>query len=79
MKESISILIIYTGGTIGMVNDPVTGSLVPIAFSHISDQVPELRDGQDGILGTRDLIHSLKTGPAYSYGRNTTGSRKYFA
>lgn len=43
MKESISILIIYTGGTIGMVNDPVTGSLVPIDFSHISDQVPELR------------------------------------
>lgn len=26
-----------------MVNDPVTGSLVPIDFSHISDQVPELR------------------------------------
>lgn len=38
-----SILIIYTGGTIGMVNDPVTGMLVPIDFSHISDQVPELR------------------------------------
>ncbi|MRR20052.1 type I asparaginase [bacterium] len=43
MKEGISILIIYTGGTIGMVNDPVSGSLVPIDFSHISDQVPELR------------------------------------
>ncbi|MCK7536699.1 MAG: asparaginase [Marinilabiliales bacterium] len=43
MEESISILIIYTGGTIGMVNDPVTGSLVPIDFRHISDQVPELR------------------------------------
>ena len=43
MKESTSILIIYTGGTIGMVNDPVTGSLVPIDFRHISDQVPELR------------------------------------
>jgi L-asparaginase len=43
MKESTSILIIYTGGTIGMVNDPVTGSLVPINFRHISDQVPELR------------------------------------
>ncbi|MCK7540143.1 MAG: asparaginase domain-containing protein [Marinilabiliales bacterium] len=26
-----------------MVNDPVTGSLVPIDFRHISDQVPELR------------------------------------
>jgi len=43
MENSISILIIYTGGTIGMVNDPVTGTLVPIDFRHISDQVPELR------------------------------------
>jgi len=41
--EEISILIIYTGGTIGMVNDPVTGSLVPVNFSDISDQVPELK------------------------------------
>src|SRR5512136_1026708 len=43
MEKSISVLIIYTGGTIGMVNDPVTGALVPIDFRHISEQVPELR------------------------------------
>jgi L-asparaginase len=42
-KKKISILIIYTGGTIGMVHDPMTGSLVPIDFENISDQVPELR------------------------------------
>ncbi len=42
-KNDISILIIYTGGTIGMVHDPETGSLVPIDFTHISDHVPELR------------------------------------
>jgi L-asparaginase len=42
-KKEISILIIYTGGTIGMVHDPSTGSLVPIDFRHISDHVPELR------------------------------------
>jgi L-asparaginase len=41
--KEISILIIYTGGTIGMINDPVTGSLIPFDFGHISDQVPELR------------------------------------
>ena len=41
--KEISILIIYTGGTIGMVNDPHTGSLVPIDFEHISNQVPELK------------------------------------
>jgi len=42
-KKEVAILIIYTGGTIGMVHDPVTGSLVPIDFRHISDHVPELR------------------------------------
>jgi L-asparaginase len=42
-KKEISILIIYTGGTIGMVHDPKTGSLIPIDFRHISDHVPELR------------------------------------
>jgi L-asparaginase len=43
IKKEISILIIYTGGTIGMVHDPQTGSLIPIDFRHISDHVPELR------------------------------------
>jgi L-asparaginase len=42
-KKDISILIIYTGGTIGMIHDPETGSLVPIDFRHITDHVPELR------------------------------------
>lgn len=37
-----SILIIYTGGTIGMIHDPASGSLVPIDFKHITDHVPEL-------------------------------------
>jgi len=36
------ILIIYTGGTIGMVNDPVSGSLVPFDFKQIRQNVPEL-------------------------------------
>ena len=43
MERKPSVLIIYTGGTIGMVNEPQTGTLVPIDFRHISDQVPELR------------------------------------
>jgi len=41
-KSGISILIIYTGGTIGMINDPETGSLVAFDFDHIMKQVPEL-------------------------------------
>lgn len=38
-----SILIIYTGGTIGMVLNPATGSLQPFNFDQISEQVPELK------------------------------------
>jgi L-asparaginase len=41
--KKVSLLIIYTGGTIGMVHDPATGSLVPIDFRHITNHVPELR------------------------------------
>jgi len=41
-KKERSVLIIYTGGTIGMVHDPLTGSLVPIDFKHITDHVPVL-------------------------------------
>lgn len=37
------VLIIYTGGTIGMVNDPETNSLIPFDFENISEKVPELR------------------------------------
>ncbi len=36
------ILIIYTGGTIGMVNDVHTGALVPFDFTQIQQNVPEL-------------------------------------
>ncbi|WP_316842869.1 type I asparaginase [Pedobacter gandavensis] len=36
------ILIIYTGGTIGMVNDPKTGVLIPFNFEQIQQNVPEL-------------------------------------
>jgi len=43
MKKARSILLIYTGGTIGMVHQPDTGALIPINFNHISQQVPELR------------------------------------
>ena len=39
---SSSILIIYTGGTIGMKQDPQDGTLKPFDFSQIHEQVPEL-------------------------------------
>ena len=36
------VLIIYTGGTIGMVNHPQTGALIPFDFEQIKQNVPEL-------------------------------------
>ena len=37
------ILIIYTGGTIGMINDQETNMLKPFDFDHITKEVPELK------------------------------------
>ena len=37
-----SILMIYTGGTIGMKTDPLVGALRPFDFAQILDEVPEL-------------------------------------
>ena len=38
-----SVLLIYTGGTIGMKEDPEDGALKPFDFSGIVEEVPELR------------------------------------
>lgn len=37
------ILIIYTGGTIGMIENPVTHSLQPFDFTHLIDNVPKIK------------------------------------
>ena len=42
-EKKISVLIIYTGGTIGMIQDPETGALMPFNFDHLLDNVPELK------------------------------------
>lgn len=36
------ILLIYTGGTIGMVENPETGSLEPVNFAHLNKHFPDL-------------------------------------
>lgn len=38
-----SILVIYTGGTIGMIRDAETGALKPFNFDNIYDQLPSLK------------------------------------
>ena len=53
MKQQ-AVLIIYTGGTIGMTNDPATGALCPFDFDQIVKTVPEIRE-----FGFRIDSHTL--------------------
>lgn len=41
-KKNPSILLIYTGGTIGMIRDVKSGQLKPFNFSRLLDEIPEL-------------------------------------
>ena len=42
MKHTAQVLLIYTGGTIGMGQNPVTGALEPLDFNHLLSCIPEL-------------------------------------
>lgn len=42
MSTTPQVLVIYTGGTIGMVNDPLTGSLTAFDFGDVYKHIPEL-------------------------------------
>lgn len=44
MINQTSILIIYTGGTIGMIKDQQTGVLKPFNFENIYNQIPDLKE-----------------------------------
>jgi len=44
MLNQTSILVIYTGGTIGMVQDPKTGSLKPLTFDNLYRYLPVLEN-----------------------------------
>lgn len=41
-RPQARILLVYTGGTIGMIENPRTGALQPFDFSHLIDNVPKL-------------------------------------
>ena len=43
MSKKANILIIYTGGTIGMIKDADTGSLKTFDFDNLLDNIPELK------------------------------------
>lgn len=42
MLAPASVLIIYTGGTIGMIKDPQTNAFKPFDFNHLKTEIPEL-------------------------------------
>jgi len=42
-RTSRSVLLIYTGGTIGMIENPETGALESFNFEHLLDHAPELK------------------------------------
>jgi L-asparaginase len=63
--NSKSLLIIYTGGTIGMVRDSATGSLHPLPFDNMLDEIPELRRSAYNLssYAFRPLIDSSNVNP----------------
>ena len=40
MSYNSKVLLIYTGGTIGMNRNPLTGALEPFDFEHLLQKVP---------------------------------------
>jgi L-asparaginase len=61
-----SVLVIYTGGTFGMVYDPKASQLIPFDFEQVLDRVPELNrlDIEITILTLHDIIDSSNMKPA---------------
>ena len=41
MERNNKVLLIYTGGTIGMGRNPKTGALEPLDFCELTDSLPE--------------------------------------
>ena len=66
-KSTTRILLIYTGGTIGMVQDYKTGVLKPINFNQIRDAVPEIRkfDYQIDVESFRPVLDSSNMQPEH--------------
>lgn len=43
IDSNANVLLIYTGGTIGMIENPETGALEPFNFSHLRSNMPEIK------------------------------------
>lgn len=51
-----AILLIYTGGTIGMKQDPVDMALKPFNFGQIVDEVPELKNSDAALTALLSIL-----------------------
>jgi len=67
IKSKTSILLIYTGGTIGMVKDFKTGSLKAFNFKNLLDKIPELQllDCNIDTVSFKNPIDSSNMKPEY--------------
>jgi L-asparaginase len=66
-KSKTNILLIYTGGTIGMVKDFKTGSLKAFNFKNLLDRIPELQllDCNIDTVSLKNPIDSSNMNPKY--------------
>ncbi|WP_028871652.1 asparaginase [Psychroserpens burtonensis] len=62
-----NILLIYTGGTIGMIKDPETGALKSFDFNNLLNNIPELKllDCTIETISFKDPIDSSNMNPKY--------------
>ncbi|MCX6216423.1 asparaginase [Spirosoma sp.] len=65
-QSRASVLVIYTGGTFGMIYDPKASGLIPFDFDRVLDRVPELNrlDFDITILTLHEVIDSSNMKPA---------------
>jgi len=78
--NTTKILLIYTGGTIGMVKDKKTNTLVPVEISEIFKHVPELKlfNYQIDTISLKPLIDSSNTTPNFWKNMLKTIKQNYF-
>jgi L-asparaginase len=64
-QDDVKVLVIYTGGTLGMVYDAKTDSLVPFDFAQIPDNLPEIArlDFEISVLTFDKLLDSSNMNP----------------
>jgi len=66
-KSKTAVLIIYTGGTLGMYFDKTTNSLIPLDLENLLDKIPELNhlDLNISIVSTTKAIDSSNMSPLH--------------